>query len=397
MADCVLLLDIGTTTISAEIINTASNRSLIKGAIINSQSEIAEDIISRIDFALKSESNTALLKHKAISSINKLVKKILRQCSISNVEIKQVFCACNSAIHHILLGIDTRTLITPPYKIRQKEEITVCAGVMGLKIKKNIPLTFLPNIGGFVGSDALCVILASGIYNCDKVMLAVDIGTNGEIILGNKDRILVASTAAGPAFEAGHIRNGMLATDGAINSIRINKGKIEYNVIGHAAPKGITGSGLIDACNEMLRNSLMDKSGKMRERELVIYKTSKKKISISQNDIRKLQLAKAAISAAIKTLLKRYGAETSDISRIMLTGSFGNSLNQRSVIGAGLIPKVKMEKVSRLSSGALEGLRLYSRRRMIQKQIPAILSKVEHLPLLGQAFGQEYISSIAFE
>jgi uncharacterized 2Fe-2S/4Fe-4S cluster protein (DUF4445 family) len=397
LADCVLLLDIGTTTISAEIINTASNRSLIKGAIINSQSEIAEDIISRIDFALKSESNTALLKHKAIFSINKLVKKILRQCPISNADIKQVFCACNSAIHHILLGIDTRTLITPPYKIRQKEEITVCAGVMGLKIKKNIPLTFLPNIGGFVGSDAFCAALAGGIYKTLQGFAAVvDIGTNGEILLGNRHRILAASAAAGPAFGARHIKNGMQAVRGAITGVNIKNSGIELDVIGKINPKGITGSGLIDACYQLYKQGFIDRSGRMAKKEFVLYKNGRRRISITQSDVRRLQLAKGAILAGIKVLLKKLKADYSCIQRITITGAFGAGLNIESVIGLGIVPAIAVKKIQFMQDAVLKGLWLYARDKAKGNALRKVFDSIEHTPLLGRKFAEDFAGSLSF-
>jgi len=146
----------------------------------------------------------------------------------------------------------------------------------------------------------------------------------------------------------------------------------------------------------MFRTGIIDKSGKMAVREFILYKRGKNKISITQGDVRKLQLAKAAIFASTKVLLRRYGVDKEKIDQILLTGSFGSSLNARGVIGVGLIPKINIKKIKHLRSGALEGLRLYATSPSLHKQILAILSKIEHLPLLGQAFGEEYISSLAF-
>ena len=144
-------------------------------------------------------------------------------------------------MHHILLGIDTLPLITPPYRIHQKSEMTVHADMKGLNFGKNLEVTFLPNIGGFIGSDALCAILAAGIYRSRDLKIVIDIGTNGEIIVGNTNRILTASTAAGPALGARYIKNGMPAIKGAITGVRIKKGHVELDVMGNVEPKGITG------------------------------------------------------------------------------------------------------------------------------------------------------------
>jgi len=390
-----LLLDIGTTTISGNILDASANKILSSGLVLNSQSRFGDDLISRISFALESQQNATLLQKRVAFSINVLIQQLLASCSRDKQDIASVLCVSNTVMHHLFLGIDTASLITPPYRSSQKAEITVYAEMLGLKLTKNISVTFLPNIEGFVGSDALSVILASNIYRDKHLRLAIDIGTNGEVILGNKDRILVASTAAGPAFEARYVKSGMPAIEGAIKSVRITKRKIECGVIGNKTPKGIAGSGLIDACYEMFRTGIIDKSGKMAVREFILYKRGKKKISITQNDIRKLQLAKAAIFAATKVLLRRYGADKENIDQILLTGSFGSSLNAKSIIGVGLIPKINIKKVKHLKSGALEGLRLYATRPSLHKQILAVLSKIEHLPLLGQSFGDEFISSFA--
>ena len=390
------MLDIGTTTISGSILDASANKILSKGLVLNSQSRFGDDLVSRISFALESQQNAALLQKKAAFSINALIKQLLASCFKQKQDIVSVLCVANTAMHHLFLGIDTLPLITPPYRPSQKAEITVYAAMLGLKLAKNVALTFLPNIEGFVGSDALSVILASNIYKDAHLKLAIDIGTNGEVVLGNKDRMLVASTAAGPAFEARYVKSGMPAIEGAIKSVRITKRKIECGVIGNKTPKGIAGSGLIDACYEMFRTGVIDKSGKMAVREFILYKRGKNKISITQGDVRKLQLAKAAIFASTKVLLRRYGADKEDIDQILLTGSFGSSLNVRSVIGVGLIPKIGIKKVKHLKSGTLEGLRLYATRPTLHKQILGVLSKIEHLPLLGQAFGEEYVSSLVF-
>ena len=396
MADLILLLDIGTTTISADIIDSKGSKSLARGVVLNAQHEIGEDIISRIDFAIKSRQNALILQKKAANSVSRLIKRLLREGSIKSKDIKKVFCACNSAMHHILLGIDTLPLITPPYRINQKSEIIVCADMIGLDIRKNLKVTFLPNIGGFVGSDALCAILASRIYMSKDLRVVIDIGTNGEIIVGNINRMLVASTAAGPAFEARYIKNGMPALKGAIAGVRIKDNHVKLDVIGRTEPKGITGSGLIDACYQLYQNGFIDRSGRMRAKEFILYKKGKKKIVVTQSDIRKLQLAKGAMLAGMKVLLRRYKADSSDIKQIMLTGSFGSQLNAESVIGIGLTPKINIKRVKYIQSAVLKGLRLWARDKSIRDNIFSMLAKTEHVPLFGKAFGKEFAQSLQF-
>lgn len=394
MAKFVLLLDLGTTTISGAIVDKKKKRILASDSVLNEQIRFGDDIISRIDFALKKEQHPARLQKAAVSSVNKLLAGLVAACRIKKGSIEEVFCVCNTAIHHLFLGIDTFSLITPPYKPAQKSEVTIYADRTTLKLRKDCPITFLPNIGGFVGSDALAVIVASGIYKSKSAKLAIDIGTNGEVILGNKERILVASTAAGPAFEGRHISCGMPAVRGAIESVRIKRKTIELKVIGGGFPKGIAGSGLIDAVSQMQKAGAVDASGRIEGAEFILYKKGKSKISITQQDIRKIQLAKAAIYAAIKLLMRRSNIAGRDIKQALITGAFGNTVNPESIVSIGLIPKIKRKNIRFLRKGALEGLRLYLSEPSLENGLASILSKTRHIPLLGRGFGEEFTSSL---
>ena len=395
MANLLFLIDIGTTTIVGALCDTKGDRVLSRGFVLNQQSKFGDDLVSRIDFALKSTKNAEILQKRVTISINKLLKELILKTKKSKKDIRSCFCVCNTTMHHLFLGIDPTSLITPPYRAKEKSELTVYSDRLGINLDKSTPITLLPNIGGFVGSDALSVILASGIHKSKKIKLAVDIGTNGEIVLGNKEKILVASTAAGPAFEGRYISSGMPATDGAIEAVRISSKKVSLKTIGNKRPIGIAGSGLIDACYEIFRTHNMDRSGKLKENEFILYKRANNKISITQADVRKLQLAKAAIFAGIRTLMRRYSIESNDIDEVIITGSFGNTVNTKSLIGVGLIPKVEKKKVKFLSEGAIEGLRLYTKDAKLHEEILGVLSKIQHIPLLGKGFGDEFVSSLS--
>ena len=395
MANLLFLVDIGTTTVTGALSDAKGNKILSSSFVLNQQLKFGDDIVSRIDFALKSTQNSEILQKKVTLSINKLLKELLLKTKKSKKDIRSCFCVCNTAMHHLFLGIDPTSLITPPYRASQKAEMIVYSDRLGINLNKSIPITLLPNIGGFVGSDALSVILASGIHLSKDIKLVVDIGTNGEIVLGNKEKILVASTAAGPAFEGRYISSGMPAIEGAIEAVKISSKKITLKVIGNKPPSGIAGSGLIDASYEILRTNNMNGSGKLKENEFILYKRAGNKISITQADIRKLQLAKAAIFAGIKILMRRYNIESKDIKEVIITGSFGNTVNAKSLIGVGLIPKVDKKRVKFLPEGAIEGLRLYTKDRKLHEEILGVLSKIQHIPLLGKGFGDEFVSSLS--
>ena len=394
MSNYALIIDIGTTTVSGAIIDIGKSKVLISDSVLNEQIDFGDNVISRIDFTLKKTDNLRVLQSAAFSSINKLLQRLTGAINLKKKDIKEVFCVSNTAMHHLFLGIDASPLITPPYKTTQKGEVVIYAGKTDIKLKNSCPITFLPNIGGFVGSDALAVIFASGIYSSVEHRLVVDIGTNGEIIVGNKQKLFVASTAAGPAFEASHISCGMPAKKGAIESIKSKRGGIRFKVIGGGLPKGICGSGLIDAVAYMLEAGIISSSGRITNgSEFILYKKGKSKISITQEDIRKVQVAKAAISAAIKTLLKKSGKY--DIKEAVVTGNFGNTLNADSVVNIGIIPKAVRPGTRFLKNGALEGLRLYVTEPSLRDRLDSILGNIKHLPLFGKGFAREFISSLS--
>jgi uncharacterized 2Fe-2S/4Fe-4S cluster protein (DUF4445 family) len=396
LSEPILLLDIGTTTISADIFDSCRKKVLSTGMVLNSQARFGKDIVSRIGFALQHTDNPALLKKALVFSINLLARRLASEAGLDIKDIKSAVCASNSAIHHMLLGLDLSTLVSPPYRPVQKSEITIKASALGIRLAKDAQIQMLPNLGGFVGSDALCVILSSRIFSCSQPRLAIDIGTNGEIMLGNKHRIIVASAAAGPAFEAGYIKNGMPAVKGAIDKVKIVKGKPVFHVIGNVQPTGITGSGLIDACYEMLRAGIIQGSGKLNSAEFIVFKNAAKKIAVTQADIRKLQLAKAAIAAGVKILIKQYKTDIASIDRIVFTGSFGNSLSKKGIMGIGIIPKTGMHKVHYLANGVLAGLRLYAISPAMRNQLTAVSRMVEHRPLFGKNFADEFSASLSF-
>jgi len=397
LAEFVLIADIGTTTISGAILDRKRSTLVSTDAVLNRQAKFGEDLISRIDCALKSSSNALDLQKAVIGSVNLLLKRLLAKTSLKTKDIESAFFVSNTAVHHLFLGINTSPLITPPYRAAQKSAVVVYADRIGLKLKKNLPVTFLPNIGGFVGSDALAVIIATEIYRSRRISLAVDIGTNGEVILGNQDKILVASTAAGPAFEGRHISCGMPAIDGAIDRVSLTKrGNKSFKVIGNGPPKGICGSGLIDLAAGLLKVGIIDSSGRMLNERYNLYGRGKQ-IYMTQNDVRKMQIAKAAIYASIRVLVRKYGISQKDIKKIAITGSLGNTIKPENIAAIELIPGATKENLHFIKQGALEGLRLYLTNRSLGKKLTSILSKIRHIPLLGKSFAEEFTSSMGFK
>lgn len=397
MQNLTLLLDIGTTTIKAILLDKATRREISSDFILNEQVKFGEDVISRIDFSLKSPENEKAIRTAVLNSVNKLIKRLAGDTPFKSSDIKEAVVVCNTAMHHLFLGLSAESLVKPPYKAMQKSEITISAKDAGIKIFPEALIIILPNIGGFVGSDAIGFIIASDMYSSDSIKLATDIGTNGEIMLGSSNKILVTSTAAGPAFEGRYISCGMPAIKGAIEKVDIMKdGSIKLSVIGNITPKGICGSGLIDAAAEMLKQGIMDKTGRMKGNSFILFKKNNVKIYISQSDIRKLQLAKAAIYTGIKVLMRQLDIEVADISKALITGSFGNSINSKSAILTGLIPAVFPQRVEFIKDAPLEGAKRYILSKEIQSELTSILSKIKRIPLIRRDFQEAYADSMSF-
>ncbi len=397
MQKLTLILDIGTITIKALLLDKASCREVSSDFILNEQTMFGEDVISRIDFSLKSPENERILREAVFKSINELVKRLSKKAGFKSSDIKEAVVVCNTAMHHLFLGLSVEPLVKPPYKALQKAEMTIVAKEAGIDISPEAPVIVLPNIGGFVGSDAIGFIIASDIYDSDSIMLGIDIGTNGEILLGSSDKILAASTAAGPAFEGRHTSCGMPAAKGAIEKVDISRdGLVKLSVIGRTTPKGICGSGLIDAVAEMLKHGLIDKTGKMKGNDFILFKKGSVKIYINQDDIRKLQLAKAAIYAAIKVLMRQLNIEKADISKVLITGSFGNSINSKNAILTGLIPAVAPQRIGFIKDASIEGAKRYILSKEIQSRLTSILSKVKRIPLVRKDFEATYVDSMRF-
>ena len=368
-------LDIGTTTIQGKLIDLDEKSDLSYFSSLNEQLAHGHDIISRLKFCLEKANGLEKLQRSVVSSINVVIKNLL-------------------ALYHFTLSLSPERLAKPPYEPEYKEFAKREATTLGIEVGRGCDFIFLPNIGGFVGSDAIAVILASGIDRSDSPMLAIDLGTNGEIVFGSKDKMWTASTAAGPAFEGWHISCGMRAVKGAIEAIEDRDGRLDLKVIGGVEPKGISGSGIVDIAAILLKRAQIDKSGSMKG-EFVVY-DRKKRISLSQDDIRQIQLAKAAFSTGID-FLRRLSKQ--DIAKLVITGNFGRSLNKFNAKTIGIIPPdIDLDKVEILENGALKGAEIFINEKEASiSRVEEILQKTEHVPLnQGEHFQREFIKALQF-
>ncbi|MBZ5583693.1 MAG: ASKHA domain-containing protein, partial [Acidobacteriia bacterium] len=304
-----------------------------------------------------------------------------------------VLLAGNTVMHHLFCGIDVAPLAHAPFHAEEDGERVFTPKQLGWGLPGQAEIHFLPCLGGFVGSDILAGILATGMAETAELTALIDLGTNGEIALGNRERILCASTAAGPAFEAGRIRMGMRAASGAISHVAARNGLLECRVIGGAAPRGICGSGLVDAAAAGLDLGRILSNGRLAggAREMTLAPP----VAITQNDIRELQLAKGAIAAGLRILAERFGARLGDIRRVHLAGAFGNYVNIESARRIGLL---EVEAVHPAGNTSLRGVKMAllapSRR---EQRIAGIRARAEHVPLAADPkFQETFVDCLAF-
>ncbi len=404
-----IAFDIGTTTIAGVLIDLETFKEIDAASAPNPQARFGKDIISRVQRIIDDPSNLQTLQHDVISACNSIIHAIARDVE----DIKLITAAGNSVMEHIFLGISPAPLARVPYRPVFKDAGLLSAKALDLDLLPDTQLYTFPLIGGFIGGDTVAVILATNIHMAKGVSLAIDIGTNSEIVLSSDGKLYATSAAAGPAFEGGRIRCGMIARDGAIQAVKIDNERVILDVIGGSTPAGICGTGLLDAIAWMLRADILDTSGRIKNRDEVqgniankiietkdgnsflLYRDSKREISITQQDVRELQLAKGAIQAGIRLLLKRAGVD--DIDRIYLAGAFGSSLKKDSLAQIGVLESRWLDKVIFVGDAALDGARLALCSEEKRREAEDIAKKARHISLSGSAhFQKEFMKGMEF-
>ena len=392
-----MVFDIGTTTVVGSVIDLNEGKRLSISSRINGQVVYGDDAISRISFAQLNEDGLRLLNEKIISTINQIIDETTKSKRIKRKDIYQIVACGNSVMHHLALSIHPSYLANPPYGPAITEPFVIQAEDLGIRVAPFGQFKFLPLIGGFVGADSVGLILASQIHNGKDVKLAVDIGTNGEVIIGTNERLLATSCAAGPAFEGAHITCGMRATSGAIESVQLHGGRVSLGVIGGGRPLGICGSGLIDTIGELLKAAIIDRDGRMGRERFTLYRGRTRSIGITQADVREVQLAKGAIRAGIEVLKKGLGIEDGDISEVILAGAFGNYIRPESAIRIGLIPNISLEKIRFIGNGPLRGAEMALCSSKVMDEALEISRCVEHINLSTRKdFQEEFVKGMSF-
>ena len=367
-----IAFDIGTTTIVAHLISVGIHKTIDAEACFNSQGIFGRDVTARI---MAAERNGEIkLQQHIIEDLNNLIGRLTKNNNVNPKDITAVICSGNTIMSHFLLGLPTENIRRKPYIPSSVEPPPLRAAEVGIKVNPRSLLYSLPGISGWVGSDITAGILATEIPEKEEISLFVDIGTNGEIVIGNKDWLIACSASTGPALEGASVECGMRAESGAIDSVYVKNAKIQFTTIGDKPPIGICGSGIIDLISVLLKQKIIDRSGKIIAKdsnikinkngikEFILVDKSQKNIKtsifISELDIENIITAKAAVFSAMKILLSRLSLKFSDIGHFYIAGGFGNYINIDNAISIGLLPNVGREKIKYAGNTSIEGAKI---------------------------------------
>jgi uncharacterized 2Fe-2S/4Fe-4S cluster protein (DUF4445 family) len=377
-----IAIDLGTTTIAAQLIDAATGDVLGVETALNPQAAFGSDVMSRIRAALERRDLTAPIR----AALGQLVARLARDHAL---QVAEVLLVGNTVMHHLFCGLNVEPLAHVPFASPHLAEQRFTPLELNWDLPADCVIRFARCVGGFVGSDILAGIIATGIARDGDLTALVDLGTNGEIAIGNRHGIVCASTAAGPAFEAGSIRMGMRAVTGAIAYVAPTDGALHTTVIGDVASRGICGSGLVDAVAAGLCSGAILANGRVADGSKIFPVAPP--VVLYQSDIRELQLAKGAIAAGFRLLLKRLGADVSSLHAIHLAGAFGNYVQVESALRIGLL-EAPHALIHAAGNTALRGAKIL----LLSGEEPS-LPPIEHVSLAADpAFQDEFADCMAF-
>ncbi|MEK6657530.1 MAG: ASKHA domain-containing protein [Nitrospirota bacterium] len=413
--------DIGTTTIAGSLVNLNNGKELSSASDLNFQSGFGKDLKTRITSILKNpEDGLKELQDALIARINGIITELVAKKRIGRESIYEMAAAGNSVMQHIFLGINPLSLVSATHHPVIKRGIDADASMLGININKMAKVYVMPAISGFVGGDAIALILSTAMNIDNNIKLAVSMGANGIIILGSKDRILVYSTSASSAFDGVHISHGMPASEGAISDVIFShKHKkikdIELKVINNTEPEGITGGALVALISELRRLGIIEKNGKIKSKEelknsldnailnrlssdkdgntFTIYSEKRKKVSLTQKDVKEFQLAKAAIRAAIEIMKKILKITDDEISEVYLSGAYGNVFIPEKTVEAGIFPEDYSDKIEYIGDTSYIGAKMALLSKDVRAEAEIISNSVEYLDLASREDFQDEFSN----
>jgi uncharacterized 2Fe-2S/4Fe-4S cluster protein (DUF4445 family) len=406
--------DIGTTTISGQLVDLNSKKVLGTKATYNKQASFGSDIITRIIYAQEAD-GLEKLHHAVIDGMNQMVQELIQEHGVDLNDVNCVLCAGNTTMIHLLLRVEPAYIRREPYVPTANFVPTVRAAEVGVKINPRGLLSCAPGISSYVGADVTAGVLSCGLDEEEELGILIDIGTNGEIVLGNKEFLIAASASAGPAFEGSGVTCGMRSAKGAIQKVKIRPQdfSLAYSTIGEVKPRGICGSGYIDSIAEMLRAGLLDKGGKIKAiknrrirdgeygKEFVIaFKEeadSGSDIVITETDIDNLKRAKAAIYSAAVVLVKHMHLDFSEVKKIFIAGGFGTSIDVANAINIGLLPDLERSRFIFVGNSSLAGARAILLSYEAMQKADALARKITYFELsVDSGYMDEYMAALFF-
>ena len=412
--------DLGTTTVVATLLDLNTGTPAAVKSMLNMQQPYGADVISRISATMMDETALGRLQQTAAETLNGLTQEVLQEAGVDPKHVYEIAIAGNATMVQLALGVDAEPVGVAPFITATESWPTLLARDFGIELNENARAFVFPSFGAYVGGDIVAGVLATGMDRDKRTRLFIDVGTNCEIILSNGEKILATAAPAGPAFEAASIACGMRAADGAIEVVTIDKDELNLQVIGDVEPIGICGSGLVDACAQLVKAGLLDQSGKFvdeetaksklpklsknlitletGERVFVLHGDSKNpKVYLSQRDVRELQFAKASIATGWRLLLEELSLDDLDVQQVLLAGSFGSYLSPASAVAIGLVPKLPVMRIVSAGNVAGEGAKMVLLSQTERSGAITLLNEVDYVELSDrQDFNDKFVDQLAF-
>ncbi|MCD4532970.1 ASKHA domain-containing protein [Nocardioides sp. cx-169] len=417
-----IAFDLGTTTVVATLLDVSTGTPVAVASMLNRQQPFGGDVITRISATMMDPEALGRLQEAAGTTLSELADQVCREGGVEPTQVYEVAVAGNATMTALVLGIDPEPLGVAPFVMSTTQPPTVAASEIGLTLHPRARAFFFPALGAYVGGDIVAGMLATGMDRDKRTRLFIDVGTNCEIVLSDGDTILSTAAPAGPAFEGGAIRCGMRAADGAIEVVRVGE-DVELGVIGDVEPRGLCGSGLVDAVAELARVGLLDASGRFvpdadapeiaptladrltkigEERVFLLHRPTPGTVPaecvyLSQRDVRELQFAKAAISTGWTLLLEQLGLEHRDVQQVLLAGSFGSYLSPASAVRIGLVPKLPVLRIVAAGNVAGEGAKMALLSVRERAGAAALLEEVTYVELSDRPdFNDKFVEQLSF-
>lgn len=390
-----LAVDLGTTKVAGYLLDLETGHTLASRGIMNPQIAYGEDVITRISRTHKNPAEAQRMQSLAVEALNQLAVELTAEVGARQEQIVDAVVVGNTAMHHLLLRLPVSQLALSPYVPAVCSALDIKARDVGLRIAAGAYVHLLPNIAGFVGADHVAMLLATEMVRMDGLVLALDIGTNTEVCLTSNGQMTSVSCASGPAFEGAHITHGMRAAAGAIERLRLVDNGIEYQTIDGVPPVGICGSGILDALAQLYLHGVVNRTGRMgehprirvrgEEREFVLVSEEERggspAITITQRDVRELQLAKSAIRTGIEALLQAVGRRAEEIERVIIAGAFGSYIDISSAVVIGMLPALPLERFVQVGNAAGAGARLALISERKRREAQEIARRVRYIEL----------------